>query len=385
MTDVSVSDPAVSDNPFVRYRERLDSHATALAGGMSDADFVDLVETLDAAVARVDGHGFRVTPTEVVEALDDRPSGDLHVKSEVDNVGGSHKARHLMGVALQILVEERCVRPGRGHDADRLAIASCGNAAVGAAIIARALDRRLEVFVPTWADRPVVDRLTDLGAEIRVCERRDGEVGDPCFLRFGEAVAAGARAFGVQATSTPAALDGGRTLGWELADQVPDLDAVFVQVGGGALATSVSLGLGAVAVFPVQAEGCAPLRRAWDALAPEFDLAAAEADPDRYMWPWQDPVSVATGILDDIAYDWLPLVRRTLATGGEPIVVAESLIVKAHELATTATTIPVSATGSAGLAGFLASRSPACPVDGPAGRAAGPGKNVAVLFTGVQR
>jgi threonine synthase len=360
----------VTDNPFLRYRERLDSYAAARAAGMSDDTFVAMVVDLDAAIAAVDGHGFRITPTATMPVLAAAAGLDveLAVKSEVDNVGGSHKARHLMGVAIRLLVDE-----WRGEaKAERLAIASCGNAALGAAVVARALQRPLEVFVPTWAEPPVVRRLDELGAHVRVCERRAGEEGDPCFLRFEEAVAAGARAFSVQATSTPAAFDGGRTLGWELADQAPGLDAVYVQVGGGALATAVSQGLGPVALHPVQAEGCAPLRRAWDLLAPGFDLAEAEAHPERYMWPWDHPHSAATGILDDITYDWVPLLRRTLETGGSPVVASEADIELAHRLARSATGIAVSPTGSAGLAGLLAAP--------PA-----PGVRVAVIFTGVDR
>ena len=360
-----------TDNPFVRYRDRLDSHAVALAGGMSDEQFVDLVERLDAAVAAVDGRGFRVTPTVAMPDLT-AAAGldvdlDLHVKVEVDNVGGSHKARHLFGVALAMLIDETL---GAALPV-RLAIASCGNAALGAGVIARAMDRPLEVFVPTWADPPVVDRLSELGAAVHMCERRADEVGDPCYLRFGEAVVAGARPFTVQGTDTPSTFDGGRTIGWELADQVADLDALYVQVGGGALATAASHGVGDVALFPVQAEGCAPLRRAWDRLAPEFDWDAAEADPESYMWPWDDPSSAARGILDDVAYDWLPLLRRTRFTGGEPIVADEATILRAHERAV-ATGIAVSVTGSAGLAGLLVSPPPA-------------GTTVAVLLTGLER
>lgn len=359
----------MSDNPFLRYRDRLDSHRAALAGGLSDGWFVDTVERLDAAVVAVDGRGFRVTPTQAMPALA-AAAGldvDLHVKVEVDNVGGSHKARHLFGVALQMAVDEALGAPPPA----RLAIASCGNAALGASVIARAMDRELAVFVPTWADRSVVEILTEMGADLRVCERREGEAGDPCYLRFGEEVAAGARAFSVQGTDTPSTFDGGRTIGWELADQVDGLERLYVQVGGGALATATSRGLGAVPLHPVQTAGCAPLRRAWDRLAPEFDFDDAARRPQDFMWPWDDPASAASGILDDITYDWVPLLRRTRDTGGEPVVVDEAIVVRAHELGRDAGVL-VSATGTAGLAGVMASPPPA-------------GTRVAVLFTGVER
>lgn len=360
-----------SSNPFLRYRARLDSHARATERGLSDQWFVERVEELDAAVADVEGHGFFITP--VVDGGSLAAAAgldvDLVIKAEPGNVGGSHKARHLFGVALHLAVDEAL----GALPPDRLAIASCGNAALGAAIVAKALGRRLDVFVPTWADQSVVTRLVDLGAHVRRCERRPGETGDPAYLRFREAVTAGAKPFSVQGTDTPSTFDGGRTIGWELGDQAARLDAVYVQVGGGALATAVSIALGdGVRLHPVQAEGCAPLRAAWDALAPDFDLEAAAADPDRYMRPWLDPHSRATGILDDITYDWVAVLDRTRQTGGEPIVATEAEIVRAYELAHRHTDVPVCPTGTAGLAGLL--HAP------PA-----PGERVAVLFTGVDR
>ena len=331
-------------NPFLRYRERLDSYAPVHSGAMSDDQFVDIVASIDAKVVNVWGHGFAVSPFIDGSGLAQAAalSNRLSIKVEAGGVGGSHKARHLMGVMIGQAVAEA----NGGEAADRLAIASCGNAALGAAVVARALDRDLDVFVPTWADEQVVSQLSVFGANINRCERRDGEAGDPCYLRFKEAVAGGAQAFSVQGTDTPSTFDGGRTLGWEIADQAAfsphgSVDALYVQVGGGALATSVSLGLGDARLHPVQAEGCAPLRRAWDRLAPGFDFEAAAANPDAYMEAWENPQSLATGILDDITYDWLPLLRRTHATGGEPIVAAESLVRQAYDLAHQHTDIPV--------------------------------------------
>ena len=362
-------------NPFLRYRDRLDSYEAVRDGRMTDEQWVEIVSSLNGAVSDVHGHGFEETP--VVEAsalavaigLD----ADLWIKAEPHNVGGSHKARHLMGVAIAMLVEEALGAPA----AERLAIASCGNAAMGAGVIAAAMKRPLDVFVPTWADASVVTDLVELGSTVTHAERRDGEVGDPAYLRFREAVDSGARAFSVQGTDTPTTFDGGRTLGWELADQLPDMDALYIQVGGGALATAVSMAVPDARLHPVQAEGNAPLRRAWDRLHPDFDFADAEANPDTYMYAWENPTSFATGILDDITYDWLPLLRRTHATGGEPIVAPESEIVRAYDLAHEHTNIPVCSTGTAGLAGLM--HAP------PATRDAARRERVALLFTGIDR
>ncbi len=357
-------------NPFLHYRDRLDSYGRARAGGLSDQWFVERVQSLDAAVAEIDGHGFGVTPILDGAALAQAAhlDVDLVIKVESGNVGGSHKARHLFGVALHLAVDEALGAPVVDH----LAIASCGNAALGAGVVAGAMDKRLDVYVPVWANDRVVGRLRELGATITKCERRRGEDGDPAYLRFREAVAAGARPFSVQGTDTPTTFDGGRTLGWELADQAGRLDAVYVQVGGGALATSVSMAIPEVRLHPVQSEGCAPLRQAWDLLAPDFDLVAAAETPGAFMRPWPDPRSAADGILDDVTYDWLPLLAGTVRSGGEPIVAPEPLILKAYQLAHEHTDVPVCVTGTAGFAGLMHKPPPA-------------GARVAVLFTGLDR
>ena len=153
-------------NPFIRYRHLLDSYRTAMERGWSDARFVDMVERLDESVADVEGHGFVVTP------LSDEPGlarsvgveAGTWVKDDTGNVGGSHKSRHLFGVMLHQHLD-------LSESPAELAIASCGNAAIAAATVARADKRRLRVFIPTWADATVVTQLEELGATIEVSER----------------------------------------------------------------------------------------------------------------------------------------------------------------------------------------------------------------------
>jgi threonine synthase len=373
-------------NPFVRHRRGLWAHRFATTHGMADGDWVALVRELDDAVAAVDGHGFRATPFAEQPALSSQLGLTVLVKDETGNVAGSHKARHLMGIMVHLLAVERL---GLGPaDRRRLAIASCGNAALGAAVVARAARWPLDVFVPPWADPAVVDRLTALGAAITTCPRRDGDPpGDPCVLRFREAVDAGAFPFGCQGPDNALALDGGRTLGFELAAAGAAVDRILVQVGGGALASSVAQGWQAAApplprLHPVQTEGGHPLSRAWDAFVAEGrDLGEAVHHRSRYMWAWQpEPRSAATGILDDETYDWAAIVANVQASGGWPVVAPEARVLEAAALGPATTGIPVDATGTAGLAGLLTMLAD----DDPARRPSA-GERVAVLFTGRQR
>ena len=414
---VEVGLAEAATNPFQRWRARSFSYAKALERGMSDAAYVELVEELDAAVAAVDGAGFRFTPWHHEPAL------GTWIKDETGNVAGSHKARHLFGLALFVEVAERTglVAPGQLGTADRpLAIASCGNAALAAAVVARAWQRTLRVFVPPTAPTSTVTRLVELGAELITCRRTaTAPPGDPCLHAFLEAVEAGALPFTVQGHANGLTIEGGKTLGFELAAQhrgAAPLEHLFLQVGGGALASATCQALGAERmpkVHAVQTLGCHPIVHAWRKLAADLrdalgaraalppDSTAGDeplagwllrhADPEvtarvlasarqhrsRYMRPWSEPAtSVATGILDDETYDWFEVVRAMLVTGGWPIVVAESELTQAREEAQARTGIPVEATGSAGLAGLIQTRARGhIPSNAQA----------AVLFTGIQR
>jgi threonine synthase len=343
-----VGDDATGEvNPFVRYGPRLAWWAFARSHGMTDA-------ACEALTWEVAGD-FRVTPFTRSTHLSDELELDVWVKDETGNVAGSHKARHLASILLHLRAAESL---GLLTDRPRLAIASCGNAALAASTLAATVDWPIDVFVPSWMDESTEVSLGHLGAVVHRCERRSEDPpGDPAMLRFREAVADGSIPFTVQGPENAYCLDGGRTLGWEIADQTAEyhvsLDRIVVQVGGGALAACVGVGLGhGVRLDTVQADGCAPLAETWERIT---DIDHPERYWSQVMRPWPDPASAADGILDDETYDWIADVEAMVESGGEPLVAAESDIVRAHELATAAG-FRVSPTGSAGLAGVLAAR-----------------------------
>jgi threonine synthase len=393
------------DNPFLRYRGLMHSYHVATGRGISDARYRGLVASLDGSVAAVDGHGFAVTPfsrsRELSVSLGFSPGGGVWVKDETGNVSGSHKGRHLMGVLIHLAVMEEAglLDPAGRRD---LAIASCGNAALAAAVVARAGGWRLTVFVPADADPAVVRRLGGLGAKVVTCPREPGQRGDPAYLRLRDELAGGALPFTTQGNENGLTIEGGETLGYELVTALArlpgGLDHLIIQVGGGALASSCiqalreAVGLGALDRLPrvhtVQTAGAHPLERAYgrvrELLPPEpgpeaVRLAMAEAAAHRsaFMRPWEGtPRSVATGILDDETYDWRAVVEGMLTTGGRPLVVSEELLLEANQLAVSTTGIRADPTGSSGLAGLLELRR--CGAIGDADRAA-------VLLTGIQR
>lgn len=389
----SVTWPGDDDepNPFLRFRRLLHPYHVAVAGGMADGAFVDLVQELDAAVAAVDGHGFRVTPFAAQPGLAGAIGlpGPLLVKDETGNVSGSHKARHLFGLLLHLEVVERL---RLGPPAGELAIASCGNAALAAAVVAAAGRRPLRVLVPTDAEPTVVERLHALGAVVEPCPRQEGAAGDPTYLLLQQAVAAGAVPFTCQGNENGLSVEGGMTLAYEMVAQLAPgqpFDHLFVQVGGGALASALYEGLadavelGALTQLPhvhtTQTEGAWPLARAYWRVREREPAILEEiaAKRSEYMWPWETaPHSVAHGILDDETYDWLAVVEAMLRTAGAAVVVGEDDLVEANRLAVEETGIDVDETGSAGLAGLARLGR-----DGTVGA----GETAAVLFTGARR
>ncbi len=359
-------EPIEDPNPFVSYGRSLAWWAFARSHGMSEDDCI--------ALTREVADGFHVTPGGPHDEVSLRVGAQVWVKDETGNVGGSHKARHLVGILLHLRAAEAVgLAPGPRPP---LAIASCGNAAIAAATLAQRAGWPLQVFVPDTVSDSVAALLDGLGAQVNRCPRSpDLPPGDPAVLAFRAAVQAGAIPFSVQGPENGLCLDGGRTLGWEIAEAVEAPARVLVQVGGGALAACVGWGLGtAYRLDTVQTAGGAPLARAW-ARAGGMATQDLGAHWGELMTPWEDPHSLADGILDDETYDWQADVGVMRASGGRPIVVAEQDVVAAYEM-TVEVGARVSPTGSAGLAALVAeARFGTARADEP----------VVVLFSGVQR
>jgi threonine dehydratase len=361
--------PTDDENPYLAFRKYLAVDSFGAAIGLSEDDRIRIITEANAAVAAVAGTGFLRTPlyrsVELSDALGFTAKGGVWIKDETHNVAGSHKARHLFTELLHLLFAEAAgVAPWTSSTRPPLAIASCGNAAIAASTLAAAVQWPIYVHVPPAATSEVLVALASLDADVRVCPRLpDDAAGDPCVLRFREAVANGAIAFGVQGTENAWCLDGGRTIGWEMTEELGHLmDRIFIQVGGGAFAACVGASLRSAGVHPklhaVQTEGCAPLARAWEKALATGGARNAGPRWNECMWPWETtPVSIADGILDDETYDWIGVLDAMADTGGAPVVVSEQHVQQAYDWVHSLTSVNVSATGVAGLAGLMAMRS----------------------------
>jgi len=370
-------------SPFVKYRALLYPYRVAMSLGWGDSEYVDLVTKLDEEIEKLDGVGFRETPLHWNEDL------NAFVKVESNQVAQSHKARHLFNVMTYLLILEKS-RPTLKTDC-RLAVASCGNAGLAAATIARAARWPIDVCIPEDASPAVVEKLQYLNADIRVCPRGAPSVStsfgqvstegaaDPTVAVFKNLVEHhGSIPFSVQGSECGLAAEGGQTLAWEILDAAMrqgkelDFENIYVQVGGGALGAGLAQGfsravsgeLGEVveglqmekspSLMCVQAEGNAPLHRAYQKMK-ESKCTPAEAKSRRpeFMYAWENPTSIASGILDDETYDWVQLAEGLHNTGGDVVLVNDEAVVKAKEVAEQVFNVNACHTGSAGLASLI--------------------------------
>ncbi|RMH76622.1 MAG: pyridoxal-phosphate dependent enzyme [Actinomyces sp.] len=149
----------------------------------------------------------------------------VELKLECLQYSGSFKARGAMNTAL-------------ATGADPLVAASGGNHGLAVAEVARRLDRAAEIFVPEVTPEAKRRRIREAGATLHVTGALYADAQAACD--------AWARSRGlpvVHPYDTPHTVAGQATLGVELSEQIPDLDAVVVAVGGGGLAAGLAAAL----------------------------------------------------------------------------------------------------------------------------------------------
>ena len=202
---------------------------------------------IEAARARLDGVA-RVTPVYRSETLSQTCGRDVHLKAENLQRTGSFKIR---GAYNRIsLLDEKQRAAG-------VVAASAGNHGQAVAWAAREVGAKARIFMPQDAVMAKVDATRHYGAEV--------ELTGPAFedaLEASQAYAAETGATFVHPFEDPAIIAGQGTIGLELVDQVEGLGTVLIPIGGGGLASGISLALRAVRpdlrIVGVQAAGTLP-------------------------------------------------------------------------------------------------------------------------------
>jgi threonine synthase len=230
------------------------------------------------------------------------------VKDEGRLPTGSFKAR---GLAMAISM-------ARHFGTKSVALPTNGNAGAALGAYARAAGMDATVICPAETPLINVTETAAYGAQVFVA---DGQI-DECGRLVGEGAAAG-RWFDMSTLKEPYRAEGKKVMGLELAEQLgwrlPD--AIFYPTGGGtgligmwkAFAELEAIGLigpERPRMFAIQAEGCAPMVRAWER-------------GDEFAERWEGAATMATGIRVPKAVGDFLILRAVQESGGAALAVSE--------------------------------------------------------------
>jgi threonine synthase len=238
----------------------------------------------------------------------------LLVKDEGRLPTGSFKAR---GLAMAVTM-------ARQFGIERIAMPTNGNA--GAALAAYGARARIETIVICPAETPAINitETVAYGARVYVA---DGQI-DECGALVGRGAAQGLW-FDCSTLKEPYRLEGKKVMGFELAEQLgwqlPD--AIFYPTGGGTgligmwkafdeLEAVGLIGPERPRMYAVQAEGCAPIVRAFD-------------KGEEFAERWEHAATIATGIRVPKAVGDFLILRAVRGSGGAAIAVPEEAILEA--------------------------------------------------------
>jgi threonine dehydratase len=207
----------------------------------------------DVQAARDRLHGtIYVSPCPYSETLSAITGARVFVKLENLQMTGSFKERGAANLLLQLSTDER----RRG-----VVAASAGNHGLAVAFHAARLGVAAVIVMPEWAPLAKVTAARRHGAEVVP----HGENYDEAYARAKEIEVERNLVF-VHPFDDPRVIAGQGTIGLELVEQVPDLDAVLVPVGGGGLIGGLALAIKsqrpAVQVVGVQAAEVAAMKAA---------------------------------------------------------------------------------------------------------------------------
>ncbi len=260
---------------------------------------------------------------------------NLFVKDEGTNPTGSFKCRGLSAAVT------RASLAGAGA----FVLPTAGNAGVAASAYASRAGCTARVYAPRTTPAVIQAQIRAFGGDLVLL---DGHIGD-----CGRAAREHAEATGAVDLSTlkePYRIEGKKTMGLELAAQfgwaLPD--AIFYPTGGGTgligmwKAFQELAGAGWVKppfpkMYSVQATGCAPIVRA-------FDAGTETATP------WEDPWTVASGLRVPGPIGDKMMLTILRESGGAGVAVTDEALTAASEQITQAEGIDCAPEGGAALA-----------------------------------
>jgi threonine synthase len=237
----------------------------------------------------------------------------LWIKDEGLNPTGSFKAR---GMSAAVTRARALGVPG-------LVVPTAGNAGAALAAYAAAAHLPVRVYAPATTPRPILETICTFGAELQTVEGHIGDAG-----KQARAFAAESGYFDVSTLREPYRIEGKKTMGIEIAEQLGwrlPTHIVYPTGGGTGLIGMWKVfaemrawrWLDAEGVLPkmivAQAEGCAPIVRAF---------AAGEEKAT----PWETPQTHASGLRVPGPLGDRLILRALRESGGDALAVSEQAI-----------------------------------------------------------
>lgn len=261
----------------------------------------------------------------------------LWIKDEGLNPTGSFKAR---GMSAAVTRAKALGVPG-------FVVPTAGNAGAALAAYAAAARVPVRVYAPATTPRPILDTICVFGAELQLV---DGHIGDAG--KEARAFAAASGYFDVSTLREPYRIEGKKTMGIEIAEQLGwRLPTHIVYPTGG--------GTGLIGMWKVfdemrawrwldqeivlpkmivaQAEGCAPIVRAF------------HAGDDRAT-PWENPTTHASGLRVPGPLGDRLILRALRESGGDAYAVSEEAIVAGTNRLSRATGVDAAPEGGCAVA-----------------------------------
>jgi len=297
----------------------------------------ELLPVRDDAFRLSLGEGF--TPLHRARRLEAETGlGPLFVKDEGLNPTGSFKARGLSAAV------SRAFELGVGS----VSIPTAGNAGCAMSAYAAAAGMEAHVFMPADVPKPFVNECRVLGAQVTLI---DGLITD-----CGKAAREGIEKFGrfdVSTLKEPYRIEGKKTMGYEVAEQMgwtlPDV--VIYPTGGGTGLVGMWkafdemerlgwIGRKRPRMVTVQSDGCAPMVRAFH-------------EGKEFAEPWANARTIADGMRVPAAVGDFLILRALRESGGTAVAVADAEILAATYLLGKTTGLWPAPEGGATLAALL--------------------------------
>jgi threonine synthase len=232
----------------------------------------------------------------------------LWIKDESRNPTGSFKARGLSAAVTRAVLD----------GARQLVIPTAGNAGAALSAYGRRAGVPVQVVAPRSTPPRILEQIRAFGAHL---ELLDGHIGD-C-ARAARAHAADGGAYDVSTLREPYRMEGKKTMGLELAEQLGWIlpDVVIYPTGGGtgligmwiAFADLLRAGWAGGApprLYSVQSTGCAPVVHA-------FEAGASRTEP------WPNPETRAAGLCVPNPLGGELMLRALRETGGGALAVTD--------------------------------------------------------------